>query len=210
MMKWLTRFRFRALLGTLPIVMFLTVRSVAGAEPAIVAGFSTSAAVYLLNDGRAGAILALSTLALTISAVASAAALWYGNEHLYFAGDAAWDFSMVAISIGSLIRRRPLVELITLEFIPTLRSNIPALHLTFYIATLLAIGVFTVHGITRAWLLITQDSIERYLILSRAMQWSTSLLAILLLAWLIRRAIEDSDGEQQRSEPAAHRDHRGL
>jgi hypothetical protein len=198
MIRWLSRFRFRALLGTLPIFVFLTVRSFAGAEPAIVAGFSTSVGVYLLNDGRAGAILALSTLALAISAVASAAALWQGNEHLYFAGDPAWDFSMVAIAIGSLVRRRPLVQAITLELIPTIRSSQPALRLTFYTATLLAAGVFTFHGLTRTWLLLTQDSIERYLILSRAVQWPTSLLALLLLAWMIRRAIGDADGHTER------------
>lgn len=208
MTRWLKQFRFRALLGTLPILVFLTVRSLSGAEPAIVAGFSSSVAVYLLNDGRAGAILALSTLALAISAVASAAALWSGNEHLYFAGDPAWDFSMMVIAIVSLIKRRPLVRSITLELVPSIRSSISALHVTFSVATVLAIGVFTFHGITRTWLLLTQDSIERYLILSRAVQWPTSLFAILLLAWMIRRAIGDLEDENTWVEtdiPPGHR-----
>jgi len=206
MTKWLARFRFRALLGTLPIVMFLTVRSFAGVEAAIVAGFSTSVAVYLLNDGRAGTILALSTLALAISAVASAAALWYGNEHIYFAGDPTWDFCMAVLSIGSLIRRRPLIALITLEFMPTLRPSVPVQHAIFYVATSLAIGLFLFHGIVRVWLLLTQDSIERYLILSRAVQWPTSLLAILFLAWMIRQVIDSAESGKQPSELSARSD----
>lgn len=184
----LEQFRPRSLLGALPIFVFLGLRQVVGVEIAIAGGFSTSLMVYLINRGEAGAILAISTLAIVIGAIAAVFGLWYSSEYVYFAGDPAWDFIMAALTLGSIAARRPLAGIVIHELVPDLQRRLPPRHAVFYVISLLVGFLFLFHGVVRTSLLLTEDSIERYIVLSRMVQWPTVALMVLLIVWMVRRA----------------------
>lgn len=196
MTNLLAQFRPRALLGALPIFIFLGLRQVIGVEPAILGGFSASVAVYVLNRGHAGPILGLSTLALAIGALATAAALWQGSEHLYFAGDPAWDIVMAFIAFATIAIRRPIAAPLIYEVIPALRTDLHPRHAAFYLINVLFGLLFLVHGAARTWLLVTEDSIERYIVLSRLIQWPTVAAMLLLTMWLVQRAAGRAEVER--------------
>ena len=195
----LAQFRPRALLGALPIFIFLGLRQVVGVEIAIVGGFGASLLVYLVNRAQSGVILALSTLAIVIGAIAAILALWHGDERVYFAGDPAWDFIMATLALGSMAMRRPLAGLVIHELVPGLRTVLPPRHAVFYVISLLVAFLFLFHGTVRTSLLLTDGSIERYIVLSRTVQWPTVALMVALIVWMVRRAATRAE---QTSDPA--------
>ncbi len=182
------RIDLRVLEALIPVAVFLLVDRLAPVRAAIGASFAAAAVVFWRNR-RSGVIRFLNVVGFTVVALSAAAGLWLGDARPFVAQNMTSDFLVAALSLGSIAVRRPLVGLVLLELIPSLRQRLapdepPFVRLTA-VNAVLNLGT----GAMRLAMLHHLEPAE-YVIVSRAAGLPFTLAFYALCAAVIARYVE--------------------
>jgi hypothetical protein len=182
-------FDYRLLYGALPLPAFWLGYQW-GPYLAVGLGFAATIAAYFLSNRR-GIVGALALFGLLVAAGAAIAGIVLADERAYLARDAASDFLIAAIALGSLVLRRPLVGIVLRELSPPLK-RMPLAHPAFVSSTLIVVAVNVIQGIVRTFMLFGGLTIGQYLVFSRLFGWPLTLAMLFAIAAIIRRAVEQA------------------
>ncbi len=184
------RFDYRMLLSVLPLIAFW-IGYQYHTYAAIGLGFVATIAAYFLSN-RKGIVGVLAIFGLVVATGAALAGLILADERAFLARDAASDFLIALIALGSIAFRRPLVGIVLREFAPHNMKLLPLQHRAFVLSTLVLVLVNVIQGIVRTWMLFGGLSVGQYLIFSRLFGWPTALAMFVVIAWILRRALEQA------------------
>ncbi len=177
--------RLRLLFGLLPVWLFLAVSRVAPPWAAISAGFLATVAVYYTAD-RNRLVGGLITFSFVVVAAASGVGILWSSEKAYLASGPITDFLFVPVYALSPLLRRPLVGGLSRELVPTIAGRLPLDHVLYRLLSFAWAAYYALHGLVQVWLL-RELSVAQFVILSRAILWPPTGLALLLTAAAIWR-----------------------
>ncbi|GBD24402.1 hypothetical protein HRbin29_02080 [bacterium HR29] len=182
------RVDLRVLEALVPVGVFLLADRLAPARVAIGASFLAAAVVFWRNR-RSGVVRFLNVVGFGVVALSAAVGLWLGDARPFVAQNMTTDFLVAMLSLGSIAARRPLVGLVVLELIPSLRRRLapdaPAFVRLTAVNALLNVGT----GAMRLAMLHHFEPAE-YVILSRLAGLPFTLAFYALCAAVIARHVE--------------------
>jgi hypothetical protein len=181
---------YRILYGALPLVAFW-IGYQWGPYVAIGLGFAATIAAYFLSHRR-GIVGMLALFGLVVATGAAIAGIILEDERAYLARDAASDFLIAAIAIGTVLVRRPLLGIVVREMSPPVKRLLPPAHRAFVWATLVLAAVNVFQGIVRSYMLLGGLTVGQYLVFSRLFGWPTAIVMFIAIAVIIRRAVDDA------------------
>lgn len=192
--------RLRLVFSLLPAWLFLIVSRFAPPWAAIGSGFLASLAFYYRTD-RNRLLGGLSTLGLSILAIASVIGIVIESEKAYLAAGIVMDLVLAPVFAASGAIHRPLVGGISREMVPTIAGQLPLDHVVYRALSVAWGAYYLFHGLVQLWLL-RELSVAQFVILSRAVLWPPTGLALLVTAAIVWRAavrpgrIEDAGGQE--------------
>ena len=177
------------LVSVLPVAVFWIVRRIAETQIAIGMGFATSLIVFRYTR-RQGVIGYLAIGGIVVVGGAALVGLVLDSDKAFLANDPVNDFIGVALFLGSVAIRRPLVGLIACEIFPKLTALVEPKHRVFYVLTVLWAVQNLGTGIIRIFLL-EELSVDGYILWSRVITWPIALALFALSAYMVGRVAQD-------------------
>lgn len=192
---------FRIMYGILPVVAFY-IGYQWNAYAAIGLGFAATVFAYYASD-RKGLVGIFALFGLFVATVAAVVGIVLEDERAFLARDAAIDFLLASLGLGSLLLGRPVVGLVLRDMWPALRELLPLRHRACVLATLVFVVVNIFQGTVRTWMLFGGFSVGEYLVYSRLFGWPTAGIMIAIIAAIVRRAAraEARRRRQERTPP---------
>jgi len=179
------RVDLRVLEALVPVGVFLLAGQVAPVRAAIAASFVAAAVVFWRNR-RSGVVRFLNVVGFGVGAASAAVGLWLGDARPFVAQNLVSDFLVAGLSVGSIALRRPLVGLVLLELIPSLRRRVPPDAPAFVRLTALNAVLNLATGGMRLAMLHHLEPAE-YVLLSRAAGLPFTVAFYVLCAAVIAR-----------------------
>ncbi len=177
---------FRVLFGILPVVAFY-IGYQWHAYAAIGFGFIATVVAYYASD-RKGLVGIFALFGLLVATVAAVVGIVLEDERAFLARDAAIDFLLASLGLGSLMLGRPVVGLVLRDMWPALRDLLPLGHRAFMMATGVFVVVNIFQGAVRTWMLFGGFTVGEYLVYSRLFGWPVAGIMIAIIAYIVRRA----------------------
>jgi intracellular septation protein A len=176
---------YRILASGIPVGVFYLLTRVADPWVAVAGGFVASAIVFWYNrrDRLIGALTGFSFLVVFVSALIG---IIFNNEKAYLAAGPVGDFLFVALYLGSIAIRKPIIGGIVRELMPKYAGHVPMNAPVFYWLTIAWAIWDLLHGVIRLWML-GEMSIGEYIIWSRLAFWPFSTAMIGGTAWFAIR-----------------------
>lgn len=178
----------RVLEALLPVAVFLAASQVAPVRAAIAASFVAAGVVFWRNR-RSGVIRLLNVVGFGVVALSAAVGLWLDDARPFVAQNLVSDFLVFLLSVGSILLRRPLVGLVMLELIPTLRQRLPVDAPAFVGLTALNAVLNLALGCIRLAMLAHFEP-AAYVVASRAVGLPFTLAFYALCALLVARYVD--------------------
>lgn len=177
---------FRILFGMLPVVAFY-IGYQWHAYAAIGLGFVATAVAYYASD-RKGLVGIFALFGLFVATVAALVGIVLEDERAFLARDAAIDFLLASLGLGSLLLGRPVVGLVLRDMWPALRDLLPLRHGAFVRATWVFVVVNIFQGTVRTWMLFGGFTVGEYLVYSRLFGWPVAGIMIAIIAHIVRES----------------------
>ena len=186
---------FRIAYGILPVVAFY-IGYQWHAYAAIGLGFLAAVVAYYASD-RKGLVGIFALFGLLVATVAALVGIVLEDERAFLARDAAIDFLLASLGLGSLLLGRPVVGLILRDMWPALRDLLPLQHRAFVLATLVFVVTNIFQGTVRTWMLFGGFTVGEYLVYSRLFGWPVAGIMIAIIARIVRQAARDESRERR-------------
>lgn len=189
---------FRIVYGILPVVAFY-IGYQWHAYAAIGLGFVATVVAYYASD-RKGLVGIFALFGLLVATVAALVGIVLEDERAFLARDAAIDFLLASLGLGSLLLGRPVVGLVLRDMWPALRDLLPLRHRAFVVATLVFVVANIFQCTVRTWMLFGGFTVGEYLVYSRLFGWPVAGIMIAIIARIVRQAAR-YEARQSRASP---------
>jgi hypothetical protein len=170
-----------------PVGVYWIVRSIAGTQAGVLAGFATAVYVFATSRQRSGVIATLALAGMVIVGASAIVGLVFDSDRAYLANDAARDFLMTTVALGSLVIGRPLVGVVAREMSPRLASVLDEGHRLFVYLTL---GFALINLLTAAirLVMLQELGVGQYIVFSRVATFPINVGYFALAAYLLFQA----------------------
>lgn len=169
-----------------PVATYWVVRSIAGTQAGILAGFAMAVYVFTTNRQRSGVIAALALGGMVVVGGSAIVGLILDSDRAYLASDAVRDFLTTALALGSLVVGRPLVGMVAREMSPRLAPVMEEKHVVFVYLTLGFALINLITGVLRL-IMLQELGIGQYIVFSRVATFPINFGFFALGAWWVMR-----------------------
>lgn len=192
---WSDHINLRVAWSGLPVAIFWVLSRLGPAWLSISVSFIAAIIVFIKFSRRDRLIGALTLFGFVVVAASAVIGVVVDSEKAYLAAGPVSDFLFVALYLGSIAIRRPLIGGIAHELLPGIATRVPVTAPLFVWLTVSWAGYDLFHGLYRIWML-QNLSVGEYIIWSRVAGWPLSVAMITFSGWHVIR-------EAQRRQPPA-------